>query len=198
MALNSLRLWHQDIDAYLLQLHFIPTSSDPNMYYLHTQHQRILLILYVDDIFITGNDPTHIQAICHQLQSKYQMTLLGPIQKYIGIEFLPTDKGLYLHQTAYTHHLLLESQMSHSNPSHTLLPQNIKLLSDMQSPLTVPTPYRRLVDKLIFLTNTRPNITHAVHQVARFMQAPQMAHLQAIHSILRYLRHTPAHGLFYA
>lgn len=68
----------------------------------------------------------------------------------------------------------------------------------MQSPPTDPTPYRRLVENLIFLTNTRPYITHAVYQVARFMQNPQLAHLQATHSILRYLRHTPIHGLFYA
>ena len=195
---QSGRSWHQDIDAYLRYLHLIPTSSDSNLYYLHTPHKWILLILYVDDIFVTGNDSSHIQTICDQLQSKYQMTLLGAIQKYIGIEFLSTDQGLYLHQAAYIHHLLLESQMAQSNPSHTPLQQNVKLLPDMQSPLTDPTPYRRLVGKLIFLTNTRPDITHAVHQVARFMQTPQIAHLQAIHSILRYLRHTPNHGLFYA
>ena len=195
---QSGRSWHQDIDAYLRYLHLIPTSSDSNLYYLHTPHKWILLILYVDDIFITGNDSSHIQTICDQLQSKYQMTLLGAIQKYIGIEFLSTDQGLYLHQAAYIHHLLLESQMAQSNPSHTPLQQNVKLLPDMQSPLTDPTPYRRLVGKLIFLTNTRPDITHVVHQVARFMQTPQIAHLQAIHSILRYLRHTPNHGLFYA
>lgn len=104
------------------------------------------------------------------------MTLLGPIRKYIGIEFLPTAQGLYLHQTAYIHHLLLEFHMLHSNPVHTPLQQNLKLTSDMQSPPTDPTPYRRLVGKLIFLTNTRPDITHAVHQVARFMQHPQVAH----------------------
>ena len=126
------------------------------------------------------------------------MTLLGPIRKYIGIEFLPTAQGLYLHQTAYIHHLLLEFHMLHSNPVHTPLQQNLKLTSDMQSPPTDPTPYRRLVGKLIFLTNTRPDITHAVHQVARFMQHPQVAHFQAAQSILRYLRHTPTHGLFYA
>ena len=65
-------------------------------------------------------------------------------------------------------------------------------------PPTDPKTYRRLVGKLIFLTNTRPDITYVVHQVARFMQAPQLAHLQVVQSIIRYLRHTLAYGLFYA
>ena len=195
---QSGRSWHQDIDKYLLRLHLIPTSSDSNLYYRHTSNLWVLLILYVDDIFITGNDASSISWTCNQLQSQYQMTLLGPIQKYIGIEFSTTDSGLYLHQAAYVHHLLLETNLLHANPSYTPLQQNIRLLPDMQSPITDPHTYRRLVGKLIFLTNTRPDITFAVHQVARFMQSPQLAHLQAVQSILRYLRHTPNHGLFYA
>ena len=195
---QSGRSWYQDIDAYLHQLQLIPTSYDPNLYYPYTPNIWVLLILYVDDIFITGNDSSHVNRICDQLCSRYQMTLLGPIQKYNGIEFSSTATGLYLHQTAYVHHLLTETNLLHSNPSYTPLPHNTKLLPDMQTPPTEPTNYRRLVGKLIFLTNTPPDITHAVHQVARFMHTPQTAHLQAIYSILRYLRHTPHHRLFYA
>ena len=160
---QSGRSWHQEIDTFLLQLDLLHTSSDPNLYYHHAPNQWLLLILYVDDIFITGNDPDRVNWLCQQLHSKYDMTLLGPIRKYIGIEFLPTPRGLHLHQTTYIHHLLLEFNMLHSNPTHTPLQQNLKLLTDMQSPPTDPTSYQRLVGKLIFLTNTQPDITHAVH-----------------------------------
>ena len=195
---QSRRSLYQDIDTYLLHLNLLHTSSNHNSYYLHTPNHWVFLILYVDDIFITGNDSSRITWLCNQLQSKYDMTLLGPIRKYIEIEFSPTTRCLYLHQTAHIHHLLLEFNMLHSNPSHTHLQQNIKLLPNMESPPTDPTLYRRLVGKLIFLTNTRLYITHAIHQVALFMQAPQLAHLQAAQFILRYLRHTPTHRFFYA
>ena len=54
----------------------------------------------------------------------------------------------------------------------------------MDSPPVDPTLYRRFVGKIIFLANIRPDITHAVHQVAKFVQLPQLAHLQAAKSIL--------------
>ena len=59
------------------------------------------------------------------------------------------------------------------------------------------TIYRMLVEKLLYLTKTRPDIAHAVGVVSRYMQNPQEAHLQAAKHILRYVRRYPDLGLFF-
>ena len=58
--------------------------------------------------------------------------------------------------------------------------------------------YRRLVGSLIYLTVTRPDISYAVHQVSQYLSAPQSTHYVAILRILRYLKGTLFHDLFYS
>ena len=57
--------------------------------------------------------------------------------------------------------------------------------------------YQRLVGRLIYLTNTRPDLTFAVSVVSQFMHAPRTAHMDAVHHILRYLKRSPGLSLFY-
>ena len=57
--------------------------------------------------------------------------------------------------------------------------------------------YQRLVDKLIYLSHTRPDIAFSVSVVSQFMHSPYEEHLEAVHRILRYLKATPGKGLFF-
>lgn len=67
---QSRRSWYQNIEAYLLHLNLLHTYSYHNLYYLHNPNQWVLLILYVEDIFTTGNDPSRVHWLCDKLQSK--------------------------------------------------------------------------------------------------------------------------------
>lgn len=58
--------------------------------------------------------------------------------------------------------------------------------------------YRRLVEKLLYMCNTRPNICFAVTKLCQFSSAPQEVHLQDAHKILRYLKGSIGKGLFYS
>ena len=61
-----------------------------------------------------------------------------------------------------------------------------------------PSLYRRLVGNLVYLTVTRPNISYAIHQVSQYLSAPRLTHYTTILHILRYLKGTLFHGLFYS
>ena len=75
--------------------------------------------------------------------------------------------------------------------------QNVKL-SDEGELLKDPSPYRRLVGCLIYLTVIRPDITYSVHILSRFMHAPRKPHMEAVMQILRYLKNNPGQGLFFS
>ena len=74
---------------------------------------------------------------------------------------------------------------------------NAHLTPTRGKPLSNPSLYRCLVDSLVYLTITRPNISYAVHQVSEYLSAPQSTHYATVLHILQYLKVTFFHGLFY-
>ena len=61
-----------------------------------------------------------------------------------------------------------------------------------------PSLYRRLVGNLVYLTVTRPDISYTVHQVSQYLSAPRSTHYTSVLRIIRYLKGTLFHGLFYS
>lgn len=153
--------------------------------------------MYVDDILLTGSNTRLISQLKSHLQQNFKTNDLGPLQRYLGVQFDRNDIGLRMHQTDYALHILQHFDMEHCTPSHTPLPEGTVLSKDSATPPVDATLYTTLVGKLLFLTKTRPDITHAVSVVSRFMHSPQEAHLQAAKHILRYVRRFPDLGLFY-
>ncbi|KAF5469588.1 hypothetical protein F2P56_013650, partial [Juglans regia] len=77
------------------------------------------------------------------------------------------------------------------------LEQNLKLTNQDGSLLSDPSPYRRLVGRLIYLTITRPDIVFAVNILSQFMHAPRAPHMQAATRVLRYIKGGPGQGIFF-
>ncbi|XP_019439013.1 PREDICTED: uncharacterized protein LOC109344716 [Lupinus angustifolius] len=65
------------------------------------------------------------------------------------------------------------------------------------TPFHDPMLYRQLIGRLLYLTNTRPDISFATQQLSQFMATPTINHYKAITRVLRYLKGSPSQGLFY-
>ena len=195
---QSPRMWYKRIDTYLRSLGLTRSTSNYNMYYLSTGPDKLVLVLYMDDLFLSGGDPQQIQWLKTQLHTQFDMTDLGLVTKYLGVEFRQLPDGSYhISQKDYIHDLLQDFDMLQSKPEHVPLPLGLRLLTDMDSPPTNLHHYCKLVGKLIFLTTTRPNLSYVVSTVSKYKAAPQHAHLEAVKHILRYLKHTSDYGLLY-
>ena len=194
---QSPRAWYARLHTALLAWKLTQSHSDPNLYFAHVGNHTIALLVYVDDILITGSNPSLITKLKTHLHTEFKTNDLGPIHRYLGIQFDRDLTGLRMHQTEYALSILHLFNMEDCSPSHTPLPEGLTLSKDSGTPPVNATLYRMLVGKLLFLTKTRPDITHAVSVASRFMQNPQEAHLQAAKHILRYLRRYPSFGLFF-
>ncbi|XP_020204935.1 uncharacterized protein LOC109790232 [Cajanus cajan] len=73
-----------------------------------------------------------------------------------------------------------------------------KLTSDTDTPLADPSPYRRLIGRLIYLTSTRPDITYAVQNLSQFVSSPTDLHYRAAFRVLRYLKQSLGVGIFFS
>ena len=194
---QSPRAWYARLHAALLAWKLTQSDSDPNLYFAHLGSHTIALLVYVDDILLTGSSLQLINKLKSHLHQTFDTKDLGPIQRYLGVQFERNPTSVRMHQTEYANSILRQFGMDQCAPSSTPLPEGITLSKDSGTPPVDATLYRTLVGKLLFLTKTRPDITHAVSVVSRFMQDPQEAHLQAAKHVLRYLRRHPDLGLMF-
>ena len=89
---SSLGLVFQD--RYLLSIGFQKSEADPNLYYIVVGGVRLILLLYVDDLFITGGE--HLIDACKKdLASEFKMTNFGLMRYYLGMEVWQEDGDFF-------------------------------------------------------------------------------------------------------
>ena len=122
---------------------------------------------------------------------------LGSLKYFLGIEVLRSKKGIFIIQRNYILDLLVETGMLDCKPVDTPIATNHGLQIVEGEKPTDHDRYRRVVGKLIYLSHTRPDNAYAVGVVSKFMHKPQVQHMTAIMSILRYLKGTRCRGLLF-
>ncbi|GJW54145.1 ribonuclease H-like domain-containing protein [Tanacetum coccineum] len=123
-------------------------------------------LVYVDDIIITGNSIYEIEKFKVFLKSKFMIKDLGKLKYFLGIEVVDIDKGIFLNQRKYVLDILSEYGMLACKPAKTSLMPKLVIsneASDKDCLLKNITDYQKLMRKLIYLTNTRPDISYVVH-----------------------------------
>lgn len=157
-----------------------------SLFIYHSSHGTILLLVYVDDLILTGSNPRLLQLITSQLQFVFAIKDLGPLH-YLGIQV--HGDGLILTQAKYVEDLLTELQFHHlkSSPSPMVSGECLSLDGD---PTANPQLFRSTLDSLQYLLRTHPNIAFTVNKLSQFNQHPTNIHWQALKCVLRYLKGT--------
>jgi hypothetical protein len=131
------------------------------------------------------------------LSKEFQMSDLGALSYFLGIEVLQTQNGIYLSQAKYIQDLLDRSGLSDTRIVATPMDLHLSLRPTDGTPLEDPSRYIHLVGSLVYLTVTRPDIAHAVQILSQFVSAPTSVHYGHLLRVLRYFRGTKTQCLFY-
>uniref|UniRef100_A0A2N9EDP9 Integrase catalytic domain-containing protein n=1 Tax=Fagus sylvatica TaxID=28930 RepID=A0A2N9EDP9_FAGSY len=172
--------WFAKFSFVVAQQGFIPSSYDSTLFIRHTSTSITLILLYVDDMIITGDDPAGIRDLQKFLSQQFEMKDLGTLSYFLGLEVTSSSDGYYLSQAKYASDLLSKAGLTDSKTVSTPLELNVKLNTTDGKPLSDATLYRQLVGSLIYLTVTRPDLAYAVHLVSQFMSAPRSTHYAAV------------------
>jgi hypothetical protein len=180
------RAWYSRIDAYLLQMGFEKSEADPNLYYIIRGEDTLILILYVDDLFITGAE--HLIVDCKQgLASEFEMKDIGLMHYFLGMEVWQEEGHIFLGQGKYVADILSRFQMEDCRPMSTPMVTNWKKLSASDSELVDATRYKQLIGSLMYLVNTRPDICFSVNTLSQYMVEPRSVHWIGAKHVLRYI-----------
>lgn len=191
------REWNTKLSTTLLSRGYSSSKNDYSLFYKKSGSLVVYLAVYVDDILVVGNDQSEITAIKSYLDSVFKIKDLGKLHYFLGLEFAEVPSGMIVSQRKFALELLEEFDCIDSTPVVTPLDLTIKLFPDQGPLLTDSSLYRKLVGKLNFLTNTRPDLSFCVQHLSQFMSAPRQPHWDAALHVLRYLKNNPSQGLLF-
>ncbi|GKV42667.1 hypothetical protein SLEP1_g50045 [Rubroshorea leprosula] len=183
---QSPRAWYAKFSATVSEFSFTLSPHDTALFIRKTARGMILLLLYIDDMIIIGDDITGVEKLKQSLNQKFKMKDLGVLSYFLRLEVTSSDDGYLLSQVKYASDLVSKAKLSDSKSVSTPLKSNVKLTPMDGSPFSDLTHYRQLVGSLVYLTTTRPDIAYAVHIVTQLMAAPRSTHYAAILCIIHY------------
>ncbi|XP_057993063.1 uncharacterized mitochondrial protein AtMg00810-like, partial [Hevea brasiliensis] len=194
---QSPRAWFGRFSEAIQEFGMQKSKCDHLVFYRQSEVGLILLVVYVDDIVITGSDSAGISSLKTFLQTQFQTKDLGLLKYFLGIEVMRSKKGIFLSQRKYILDLLTETGKLGAKPCSAPMTPTLQLLAGDSELFEDPERYRRLVGKLNYLTVTHPDIAYVVSVVSQFMSSPTVAHWEALEQILCYLKGAPGRGLLY-
>ncbi|RVW47430.1 Retrovirus-related Pol polyprotein from transposon RE2 [Vitis vinifera] len=169
---QSPRAWFSRFSSVVQEFGMLRSTADHSVFYHHNSlGQCIYLVVYVDDIVITGSDQDGIQKLKQHLFTHFQTKDLGKLKYFLGIEIAQSSSGVVLSQRKYALDILEETGMLDCKPVDTPMDPNVKLVPGQGEPLGDPRRYRRL--------------------------SPCDSHWDAVIRILRYIKSTPGQGVLY-
>ena len=120
---QSPQAWYSRIESYLLSMGFYKSEADLNLYFIMVRDDPLILMLYVDDLFITGGE-IPIAACKKDLASKYEMTGIGLMHYFLGLEVWQEPRHIFLGQGKYVVDILRRFRMKDCRSMSTLMVAN--------------------------------------------------------------------------
>ncbi|KAL3835707.1 hypothetical protein ACJIZ3_010443 [Penstemon smallii] len=176
------RAWYERLSSKLLELGFVVSKSDTSLFIYRHNSVILYLLVYVDDIIVTGSCPNAISDLVASLGLAFPIKNLGGLHYFLGLECKRTDMGMHISQRKYIFYLLKRANMGNCNPVNSPMAPSTKLSAFDSVSFENPELYRSLVGSLQYLSFTRPDIAFSVNK--------------SVKRILQYLKGTIDHGLF--
>jgi len=192
------RAWNKRIDNFLVQQEFVKHKSEYGVYVKKgIEGNQLIICLYVDDLIVTGSDVKEIEVFETQMMNEFEMSDLGNLTYFLGMEFTEVAEGLVMHQMKYASDILKRFIMMNCNPSSSPAETNMKLVMNEEEEHVDPTLFKQIVGSLRYLCNSKSHIAYAVGIISRFMSGPRASHLLVAKRVMRYIKGTLQYDILF-
>ena len=157
------RCWFKKLSDALLKFSFVQSREDHSLFSLSRKGIELRVLVYVDDLVICGNDAHMLRHFKEYLCRCFAVKDLGKLKYFLGIEISRGPEGIFISQRKYSLDIVTDTGNLGSKPALTPLEQNHKLAESKGPLLADPKKYRRLMGRLIYLLNTRPDLCYSIH-----------------------------------
>eukprot|EP00253_Pinus_taeda_P029821 PITA_29821 len=169
------RAWYSRIDSYLLENGFEKCEGEPTLYIKEKDSKILIAVLYVDGVIFTGNDDYLIENFKAVMKEEFEMTNMGLLRYFLEIEVEQSGNEIFISQAKYVNEVLKRFNMQESKATITPTVMGLNFSKEDNNKDFDPSLYKSIVDSLMYLTATRPDIMHVVSLISRFMERPKEA-----------------------
>ena len=189
------RAWNYKLNNILVSLRFERCVKEPSVYRRPVDGDLLIVAVYVDDLFVTGTNLKVIEDFKLEMAMKFEMSDLGRLTYYLGIEVNQHAEGISLCQNWDALKILEEAGMKLCNAIQTPMEMELKLAKSEQERSIDATDYRKIIGCFRHLLHTRPDLSYCIGVLSRYMANPKDSHGVALKQCLRYLKGTATLGL---
>jgi hypothetical protein len=192
------RAWYGRIQGFFMKEGFEKCSHEHTLFLKHANGGKCLIIsLYVDDLIYTGNDVELCEKFKESMKLEFDMSDLGKMKYFFGVEVQQSCEGIHLCQMKYAGEILERFGMGGWNPVKNPIVPDTKLIKDGGEDSENSTLFKQIIDSLMYLSVTRPDIAFVVCMLSKFMTDPKTSYMTAAKRVLRYVKGTTNLGVFY-
>jgi hypothetical protein len=139
-----------------------------------------------------------VSSFQEMMENEFQMSMMGELAFFLGIQVKQMKLGTFVHQAKYMKDMLKKFNMTELKPMSTPMSTGMVLDPDKNDKAIDQREYRSMIDFLMYLTVTRPDIQFTVCLCACFQTSPRSSHQISVQQIFRYLKHTPECEIWYS
>ncbi|GJT10384.1 retrovirus-related pol polyprotein from transposon TNT 1-94 [Tanacetum coccineum] len=191
------RVWYDTLSKFLLAQGFSKGVVDPTLFIRKIGKHTLHVQIYVDDIIFASTDPRDYDCFSNEMSSKFQMSMMGQISFFLGLQISQNLRGIFINQSKYANKILKKFDLHKIDPVDTPMVEQTKLDEDLSRISVDQTQYRSMIGSLIYLTASRHDLVFAMCMCARYQSKPTKKHLEAVKQVFWYLQGTINMGLWY-
>ena len=189
------QVWLHKLSHAILQWGFQASRADSSMFFRHLATDVLILLVYVDDLLVTGSNSSQVSSFISYLNSTFAICDLRCLNYFLSIEVIHYGSRMHLSQHKYVQDLLARTNMLDSKLAHTPGILGRTLSQHDGPPFLDIKLYHSTVGALQYVTLTRPDIAFVVNKACQFMTNPTETHWLVVKRILCYLKGTSSYGL---
>ncbi|GJT50682.1 retrovirus-related pol polyprotein from transposon TNT 1-94 [Tanacetum coccineum] len=188
--------WYDKLSSFLIEHGFTKGIVDPNLFIRRHREYILLVRVYVDDIIFRSTNPDFSKRFENLMKNNFEMSMMGEPKFFLGLQVHQSPRGIFISQSQYTIKLLKKHGLDECVSMRTPMATE-RLDADLQDTPTDQTTYRRMIEGIMYLTASRPDIAYATFVCALYQPRPTVKHLKEVKWIFRYLRQSYNMGLWY-
>ncbi|GJY14280.1 retrovirus-related pol polyprotein from transposon TNT 1-94 [Tanacetum coccineum] len=191
------RAWYDKLSSFLIEHHFTKGIVDPTLFIRRHGDDILLVQIYVDDLIFGSTNSVFSNRFAKLMKENFEMSMMGEMKFFFELQIHQPPCGIFISQSQYTLEILKKHGMDGCDSISTPM-ATARIDADLQGTPTDQTKYHSMIEGLMYLTASRPDIAFVTFVCARYQTRPTEKHLKEVKRVFRYLKHTINMGLWYS